>query len=278
MGQPISANLAKCGYQVAAYDVDATRLQKVDNVTACTSLVALADQAHTILLSLPDLTAVDRVIRQLHDISKDHPIKIIDTSTVGPNGCAEIVKNIAGHSIAYLDSPVSGGVKGAKAATLSVMCAGDQGLYQESLPVLQSFTAHQFYIGPKPGQAQVMKILNNFLSATALAATSEAVLYGLKHGLAIEQMCDVINVSTGVNSATRDKFPQQVATGQFNAGFSNALMLKDIELYLANCLEINTPVEVGRPIVNQWREFSDADPGVDATRIFSFKQQKDSNS
>ena len=120
--------------------------------------------------------------------------------------------------------------------------------------------------------------MNNFLSATALAASSEAVLYGLKHGLAIEQMCDVINVSTGVNSATRDKFPQQIATEQFNAGFSNALMLKDIELYLSNCLEINAPVEVGRPIVNQWREFSDADPGVDATRIFSFKQQKDSNS
>ena len=174
----------------------------------------------------------------------------------------------------YLDSPVSGGVRGAKAGSLAVMCAGDQALFEQVLHFLKPFTANQFYIGPAPGQAQVMKVLNNFLSATALASTSEAICYGVSQGLDIGQMCEVINVSTGVNSASRDKFPSQVITGEYNAGFTNSLMLKDIELFLDGCITSGTARNVGETIVNQWRSFAKTEPGADATRIYEFSKRK----
>ena len=119
-----------------------------------------------------------------------------------------------------------------------------------------------------------MKILNNFLSATALAATSEAVLYGLKHGLAIEQMCDVINVSTGMNTATLDKIPHQVVTNRFNAGFSNSLLLKDISLYLEGCDEAGITGDISRTVVQLWDNFVTSSPNDDATGLFRYTGKK----
>ena len=78
-------------------------------------------------------------------------------------------------------------------------------LYNEVVPILECFSANQFLIGPEPGQAQTLKVLNNFLSATALAASCEALHFGQTQGLDLQKMCDVINVSTGMNTATLDK-------------------------------------------------------------------------
>ncbi len=274
MGRPIAEHLANGGFEVFAYDTDNEKLNTQGLWVSCKSIQEVQRSASTVLLSLPDSNAVSAVTSQLISVPPLNEFTVIDTSTIGPQNSTSIAAALKPHKGLYLDSPVSGGVRGARAGSLSIMCAGDNTLFQAVLHFLKTFTANQFYIGPNPGQAQVMKVLNNFLSATALAATSEAILYGVNQGLDIQQMCDVINVSTGVNSASRDKFPSQIVTGQYDAGFTNSLMLKDIELFLEGCEKSDTASEVANTIVNQWRSFNQTEPGADATRIYEFTKHR----
>ena len=88
--------------------------------------------------------------------------------------------------------------------------------------------------GRNPGQGQAVKILNNFLSATALAATCEAIAFGTGQGIDMKTILDIVNASSGRNSATDDKFPNRILHGRFDAGFTAKLQLKDIRLYLEN--------------------------------------------
>ena len=274
MGQPIAEHIANAGSEVFAYDIDTEKTATSASLVVCNSIKEVQKPTSTLLLSLPDAAAVSAVTSQLSEADTNGPLTVIDTSTIGPQNSAEVANVLKQRNGNYLDSPVSGGVRGAKAGSLAVMCAGDQALFEQVLHFLKPFTANQFYIGPAPGQAQVMKVLNNFLSATALASTSEAICYGVSQGLDIGQMCEVINVSTGVNSASRDKFPSQVITGEYNAGFTNSLMLKDIELFLDGCIASGTARNVGETIVNQWRSFAKTEPGADATRIYEFSKRK----
>ena len=128
---------------------------------------------------------------------------------------------------------MSGGVAGARARTLSVMYAGPDAACRAVEPVLAGLSDRRRRVGDRPGMAQALKLANNFLSATALAATSEAIAFGLSVGLDMATMIEVIDGSSGQSAATSDKFPNHVLTGRYGAGFANSLMSKDLELYLA---------------------------------------------
>ena len=270
MGYPIAENLIKAGYDVAGYETDQSRHQPREHLLYVDSLEDLIQQTTVLLLSLPDRHAVQGVFEQLLNDHGPGPITIVDTSTIGAKASQSIANSVRNSALKYLDSPVSGGVRGAIAGTLAVICAGPKALYDEILPILECFSANQFLIGPEPGQAQTLKVLNNFLSATALAASSEALHYGQAQGLDLQKMCDVINVSTGMNTATVDKIPRQVVTDLFNTGFSNSLMLKDISLYLEGCDEAGITGEVSRTVVQLWDDFVASSPNDDATCIFKF--------
>jgi 3-hydroxyisobutyrate dehydrogenase-like beta-hydroxyacid dehydrogenase len=118
--------------------------------------------------------------------------------------------------------------------------------------------------------AQAMKLLNNFLSATALAATSEAIALGQAVGLDMETMLDVLNMSSGHNSATGDKFPNHVLTESYSSGFSNTLMVKDLRLYLESVAAQRSPQIIARVTENIWQRFAEAEPGADFTRVYPF--------
>ena len=131
-----------------------------------------------------------------------------------------------------------------------------------------------FYIGPEPGQGQAMKILNNFLSATAMAATSEAISFGVAEGLDPQLMIDVLNASSGQNTATSDKFPNRIIPEKYDAGFTNILLDKDIGLYLEAVKRAGTADRIGDKVIDVWRRFLDAEPGADLTRIYPFIRDK----
>ena len=113
-----------------------------------------------------------------------------------------------------------------------------------------------------------MKLLNNVLSATALAATSEALAFGVAQGLDLATMVDVLNVSTGRNSATVDKFPNRVLTGAYDAGFHTALMAKDVRLFLASAARAGTARSIATSVRAVWDEADAALPGSDFTEIW----------
>ena len=109
-----------------------------------------------------------------------------------------------------------------------------------------------FVIGEKPGMAQTMKLANNFLSATAMAATSEAVAMGVKAGLDPAVMIDVINAGSGRTTASDQKFPQAILPRTFNYGFATALMLKDVRLCFEEAKGLNAPNAVMGAVLDQW--------------------------
>ena len=118
--------------------------------------------------------------------------------------------------------------------------------------------------------AQALKLANNFLSATALAATSEAIAFGLSVGLDMATMIEVIDGSSGQSAATSDKFPQHVLTGRYGAGFANSLMAKDLKLYLGAVEAQGVPSVLGRVTESVWERFASEEPGADFTRIYPF--------
>ena len=175
-----------------------------------------------------------------------------------------------GHGVAYVDAPVSGGIAGARSRTLTVMVAASDGSWALAEPTIAGLSDRRHRVGDEPGMAQAMKLANNFLSATALAATSEALAFGRAVGLDPTTMIDVLNASSGRSAATEDKFPNEVLTARYSSGFASALMAKDVGLYLDEVADVDTPAVLGSVTVDVWRRFAAADPAADFTRIFPF--------
>jgi 3-hydroxyisobutyrate dehydrogenase-like beta-hydroxyacid dehydrogenase len=109
-----------------------------------------------------------------------------------------------------------------------------------------------FFIGEKPGSGQTMKLANNFLSGTAMVATSEAVVMGVKAGLDPAVMIDVINAGSGMNTASRDKFPRSVLPRSFDFGFATGLMVKDVRLALEEMKSLGLSMEVAEAVGRLW--------------------------
>jgi 3-hydroxyisobutyrate dehydrogenase-like beta-hydroxyacid dehydrogenase len=169
--------------------------------------------------------------------------RFVDLSTTGAVMAERIFETLRARNIVQIDSPVSGGVRGAEQGTLAVMVSGPSAEIAAVEPVL-GVIGKLFVVGERPGLGQTMKLVNNVLSAAAMAATSEALVTGVKAGLDPQQMLDVINSGTGRNTATEDKFTKAVLPGTFDLGFAAALMLKDVKLFLAERQTLGVPTDV----------------------------------
>lgn len=273
MGAPMAANLAKGGFEVLAYDkAGPERAPTGTRVVA--SLAEAAAGAEALFLSVPDGAASLNVARELAALDARQVITVIDLSTIGIDAARQVHAYLAETGIAYVDCPVSGGVAGARAATITAMWAGPEQSLAEHRPGLRAIAKNIFQVGDRPGQGQAMKLLNNFLSATAMAATAEAMLFGLSQDLDMKTMLDVVNVSTGRNTATSDKFPNRVLTGTYDAGFYTALMHKDLRLYREGVERFGTPALVGAAVDALWRDMDNEKPHSDISEVFLWLQEK----
>ena len=270
MGGPMAANIARGGFGLSVFDKAGTAERAPEGTAAAASVEDVAARADTVFLSLPDGPVSIAVARQIAAAEARRATVVVDLSTIGPGAAREAAEILSAAGLTYIDAPVSGGQAGARAATITVMWAGPGEELERHQDVLLSFCRNPFHVGEAPGQGQALKIINNFLSGTAMAATSEAVLYGLAQGLDMETMLEVINVSTGANSATRDKFPNRVVTGSFDAGFKTKLLAKDIRLYLDNARAAEVSVTLGSAVSDVWTRCDEALPDSDFTRVYQF--------
>ncbi len=270
MGSVLAANLVESGLDVVTHDVAGSSNNPPGAVFAPT-VDELAREAGVIVCSLPDGAASEQVARAVVAAGARATECVVDTSTIGVAAARRIDEVFAAAGIGYVDAPVSGGVAGARARTLSVMYAGADAACREAAPVLAALSDRSQRVGEAPGLGQALKLANNFLSAAALAATSEAVAFGVAEGLDMGVMLDVLNVSSGQSQATTDKFPHHVLTGRYAAGFANTLMAKDLRLYLeAAAARRGAAGDIAPVTATVWARFAEAEPDADFTRIYPF--------
>src|SRR3954462_4539797 len=204
------------------------------------------------MASLPSLQASLAVATGPNGVIEGSRVKrFIDLSTVGSSMAVKIHGLLSKNNIVQIDCPVSGGVGGAEKGTLAVMVSGPRADCDMLKPAL-GVIGKVVFIGEKPGSAQTMKLANNFLSATAMVATSEAVVMGVKSGLDPAVMIDVINAGSGLNTASRDKFPRAVLPRSFDFGFATGLMVKDVRLALEEMRSLGLTMEVAEAVGRLW--------------------------
>jgi 3-hydroxyisobutyrate dehydrogenase-like beta-hydroxyacid dehydrogenase len=270
MGYPMARRLIEAGHQLTVFDTSKEALDRLValGAQAAASPKDIADRCESVLASLPSLQASLDVATGAGGVIEGKRVKrFVDLSTVGSQMAVRIHGLLAKNNIVQVDCPVSGGVGGAEKGTLAVMVSGpraDCDLLKPALGVIGKV----FFIGEKPGSAQTMKLANNFLSATAMAATSEAVVMGVKSGLDPAVMIDVINAGSGMNTASRDKFPRAILPRSFDFGFTNALMVKDVGLALEEMKSLGLSMEVAEAVGRLWETvIRDMGPESDFTSV-----------
>src|SRR5215468_2680798 len=270
MGFHMARRLIEAGHSLIVTD---TRREAVDKLTAlgakaAPSAAAVADAAETVIASLPTPDVVLAVATGPGGVIEGKRIKrFVDTSTTGAVMAKRVFDLLKAKNIVQIDSPVSGGVSGAEKGTLAVMASGPRADVDAAEPILKVF-GKVFFIGERPGAGQTMKLANNVLSATAMAATSEAIVMGVKAGLDPRVMIDVINAGTGRNTATETKFPRNIIPRSFNLGFTNGLMMKDVNLCLAEAKALGAPMEVIAAVARLLQQACDEiGPEADLTPI-----------
>jgi len=262
MGGPMARRLLGAGHTVIACDANPAALDAMvaSGAQATASARTLGDQVETIMVSLPTPAVVQAVAAEVAEGSKAK--LFIDLSTTGPRVAQDVGAMLNKKGLEMLDSPVSGGVGGAEKGTLAVMVSGPEAQWNRWKPVLQAIGHNAYFVGEGQGQGQMMKLINNMLSATAMVASAEAFALGAKAGLDPDIMVQVINAGSGANTAVRDKFPKSVLTRTFDYGFRTELMYKDVRLCLEEAEALGSPMWVGQP-VKQWWSLALARGGVE---------------
>lgn len=270
MGRPMAANIAAAGFELVGHDTAGTEGRLPPGASGARSIADVCARTDTLLLSVPDGAATLAIVDQIVASADRRTTVVVDLSTVGPVAAREAAVRLAPLGIAYADGPVSGGVRGAVARTITLMFGGPGEVFDTHRDLLSAFAGNVFHVGEQAGQGQAMKLLNNFLSATALAASSEALALGRAYGLDLATMLDIVNVSTGRNTATADKFPNRVLTGTYDTGFHTRLMAKDVRLFNAVAGAVGTSHAVSDAVGAMWDACESALPESDFSEIWKF--------
>ncbi len=250
MGGAMARRLMEAGHRVVAFDVSATACDALAShgASIASSAPAVADAVPVVFLSLPNPEVVVDTMLGAHGAMAGKRLEVcVDLSTSGPEAAIKLATGLAERNIASLEAPVSGGIKGAREGTLSLMISGPQTAWHRVRPLLEIF-GRPFFMGETAGAGQTMKLVNNLLGACAIAITAEGMTIGVKAGLDPARMIEVLNVSSGRNSATLDKWPRAVLPRTFDFGFASGLCLKDVRLCLTAARTLGVPLGVGSAV------------------------------
>lgn len=269
MGRPMVERLASAGHSVIAFDTNTAALAGMADTAA--TIEDLAERATVLFLSLPTPPVVEAVATRIAAAPGTVDI-VVDLSTTGPAASRAIAARLEG-TADFVDCPVSGGVAGARAGLLALMVGAPERAVERVRPLLEQF-GKVFHVGPEAGMGQMMKVINNLMSACALTVSAEGVTMATKAGLDPAMVVAVLNAGSGRNSATLDKFPRQILPGTFDAGFAMGLMLKDVLLCLEQAHAMGLTMPAAEVVAGEWRRATEA-LGADAdfTRIVELAER-----
>lgn len=274
MGGAIAARLLQNGVPVLAYDpnpevLDRARARGAETAESVRDVV---NRVEVVFACLPNAQICRQVALGPAGVVEGSKVRIYaDTSTIGGSTSVEISDGLAGRGIVFLDSPVVGGVIAAESGSLGVLVAGPQAAYARVKPVLEAFAGRTFYLGEKPGMAQVGKVVNNAVGYAALYATFEAVAVGLKAGIDIETLVGIINQGSGANFHTQKIFPAYIIPRKFEGTGAVEIGVKDLKCFLeeARRLHAETPMADAVTAVGV-RAAESGPPGRDTMTLFHY--------
>jgi 3-hydroxyisobutyrate dehydrogenase-like beta-hydroxyacid dehydrogenase len=256
MGLPMATRLMDAGHQLIVFDERAEALAPLlaRQALAASSPKDVADRSDIVFVSLPNNTVSRDVVLGADGVIHGAQVKLyVSTCTTGSPFAIEVEKALRANGIATLESPISGGPPGATAGTLSIMVSGPKDAFEQVADMLGAMGKTVTYCGDKPGLAQVAKLANNILSATALITSLEALAMGVKAGLDPALLLNAINAGSGRNSATQDKIPRDVLTGNFNYGAPMHILMKDIDLALQEGEALGVPQMVCQQVRQMYK-------------------------
>jgi len=254
MGGPMAANLHKAGFAVRAFDLSAETQNKAreQGLNVSASAREAAADAQLVLSMLPASRHVealylgdDGLLPQLAAGTL-----VIDCSTIAPASAQRVAAAARSRGMAMLDAPVSGGVAGAAAGTLTFIVGGEAATLERARPVLQAMGKNIFHMGDA-GAGQVAKLCNNMALGVIMAVTGEALALGVAHGLDPRELSKMLAVSTGRSWATEVCNPwpgvleQAPASRGYSGGFGSDLMLKDLGLAVEAAMNVGATIPLG---------------------------------
>ena len=251
MGNPMAANLVRAGHQVTVHDLRreaATNLLEMGARWADSPKEAVQGN-EVVFTSLPVPRDVEAVVLGEEGILEGavNGSIYVDLSTNSPTVVRRLHQICAEKGVIVLDAPVSGGVYGAAAATLAVMVGGDERVFRRVKPILDAIGRHVVYCGPI-GSGAICKICNNLVSMGTGVLLAEALTLGVKAGVDLAVLADVIANSSGGCKRLTEKFPRYLFKGNFEPGFSTALAAKDVRLATDLGREYGIPMDLSNLI------------------------------
>ena len=274
IGKPMSTHIAKAGFDMVVYDIAGTAERAPDGAAASTSPADVARRSSVIFLSLPTIEVVAAVVDEIAQSGVGDGVIVVNASTVAPKTAVAAHDRLATQGIGYVDAPISGGVLRARDGTLTVMYSGDEAAFARLEPVFEAISEHVFRVGDAAGQAQRMKLLNNYLCISAMVTNSEALAYGAAGGLDMKTMLDVINVSSGQNFMSSTWFPRCLLSGVYESWSAASIIDKDLSLFVKSAAAGNSSHHVARAAHDVIEAFAAEDPKTDQMHIYEFVRDR----
>src|SRR5919197_668741 len=244
MGNPMAYNVLKAGFPMAVFDKNPQAMENLIQAGAqpASSVREVVEQSEITLTSLPASPDVEAVYLQPGGLveSARPGTLLVDLSSVLPSTVRKVEPRAKARGVHFLEAPVSGGVTGARAATLAIMVGGDAEVLAGVEPVLRAIGPNIFHVGPV-GAGNTVKAINNMMACVNSLAMMEGLVLGVKAGLDPMTIYEVVKASSGGSKAL-ERIPKAIVPRDFEPGFKVALMNKDLETFNTIAKELHVPV------------------------------------
>ena len=244
MGNPMALNVLKSGFPMTVFDIEQKTMKNLVEAGArgAASAGEAARSSDVLLTSLPGTPEVEALYLAPDGLieSAKRGAVLVDLSSVLPSTPRKLEARAHEKGVQFLEAPVSGGVTGARAATLAIMVGGDASVLERVRAVLKCIGPNVYHIGPV-GTGNTVKAINNMMANVNACAMMEGLVLGLKAGLDLKTMADVIQKSSG-NSNALSRVERALIPRNFEPGFKVALMNKDLDTFNSIAKELHVPV------------------------------------
>jgi 3-hydroxyisobutyrate dehydrogenase-like beta-hydroxyacid dehydrogenase len=255
IGRPIAERLA-AKHELVIYDSSpSARSEFPLRARMAQSAREVGSEAETVFACLPSIQAYGNAVLGTDGLIEGTRVqRFIHIGTTGPAFVREMSTRLLDKGVETLDAPVTGGPGKARDGTLTVIASGDRALYDFGAHLMRAFAARVIYTGPRAGMAQMLKLINNVLSAANLAMASELLVVGAKVGFSPDIVLEVLNAGTGQNSATLTKIPDHILPRTFDYGGRLEIVCKDLEMLLSETQSMNHPVPLSETVIKTYRD------------------------